>query len=545
MGISGLTLRLVNRGQWITLERQPQASNPDDSQPTNGGKRAQQSEKQQQATATIIDGPSLAYHICGGYREDNSTNRQAELRPSYSDIGARAVQFLEDMEAVGLPIHAIFFDGVLPSTKLDTRKQRLERTMKQLQEESKQTSTAPTRSPKVRLPDPPFLVPSVLEAIKKSRFGNLVTVVAGEADSFCADEAIAYECSTGKMATIITNDSDLLIHASGKRTRIMLLNGLTRSCPPDPVRIEANVFFPAQLTAAAGVRSLVPAAFFMSDDYHISFDAAIAKAKKTDVENDAKFLQFEKELQKPDYSTSGFSRPVREVLQNMDPRIAELAHQVMPDFPQPPKQPANIFLVPLIEDVSKFSAWISGQGIREVAYSMILSGSRNSRPIAEHSRRGTTVYAQQYKKKPNWRTDLRQYIQILSGVREYLPPKQATAAQRFNYTAMYYVVSALADRCHILSKDELISILTKNYQSREAAHASAMGQAAIYSFRILKQLLALEKAERGLDDELVEMESLLEEMPSLAELFEKGDSDTKEFWGDLAEGILDTIVDED
>lgn len=398
---------------------------------------------------------------------------------------------------------------------------------------------------KARLPDPPFVVPVVLEAIRKSRFGKLVTVVPGEADSFCAEEAISYECSTGKMATIITNDSDLLVHSSGKRTRIMLLSGLTRKRTPDPITLEANVFFPAQLAASAGVRSLVPAAYFMSNDHHLSFDAAIAKAKKTDVENDTKFLKFEKELQKPDYTISGLPTPLVDALQRMDPRIAELAHQIMPGFPRLSKQPANIYLVPLTEEVGRFSAWRSGQGVREVAYSMILSGSRDCHVVAEHTRRGVTVYATQYKKKTKWKADLRQFVQILSGVREHLPPDQATAAQRFNYTAMYYSIASFADRGHVLSREEVINVLTKEYQSRDEVHASAMCQAALYSFRILKQLIALEKAEKGLCEDLTTMESLLEEMPPLAELLEKGATDTKEFWGELAEGLLGTVVEEE
>ena len=65
----------------------------------------QQSQQQQQKKLrkiAIIDGPSLAYHISAEYRLDNSTDRDAEFRPSYKDIGARAVKFVEDMEAVGL-----------------------------------------------------------------------------------------------------------------------------------------------------------------------------------------------------------------------------------------------------------------------------------------------------------------------------------------------------------------------------------------------------------------------------------------------------------
>lgn len=100
MGIPGLTLRLINRGHWITLEQQPSGEELDyDGQ--------QKSRQQDQSNAAIIDGPGLAYYIGRQYREDNLTNPSTELNPAYSEIGARTVQFLEDLEAVGLQMWVI------------------------------------------------------------------------------------------------------------------------------------------------------------------------------------------------------------------------------------------------------------------------------------------------------------------------------------------------------------------------------------------------------------------------------------------------------
>lgn len=94
MGIAGLTLRLLNRGQWTTLEGRPQHSGADD--------QAERDERDQHGQIAIIDGPGLAYHVCGGYREDHNSGVAADLRPSYRDIGRRTIEFLEDIEAVGL-----------------------------------------------------------------------------------------------------------------------------------------------------------------------------------------------------------------------------------------------------------------------------------------------------------------------------------------------------------------------------------------------------------------------------------------------------------
>jgi hypothetical protein len=425
----------------------------------------------------------------------------------------------------------------LPSTKLATRKQRLQKTMKHLDEAKESFKTG--KGLGKNTPEPPFLVPSVIESIKNSRFGDVLAVVPAEADVYCATEAVAYEMSTGKPATIITNDSDLLIQASGAQTRVLLLSSITRSRAPNLPRVEGNFFFPARLAAAAGVENLVQTAF-------LSFDAAVAKAKKTSLDDDTDFLAFQSELGMPKYSTSGFKGAVIKTLQQMDPRIAELAHQTMPGFPHAPNDAANMFLVPLLEDVGRFSAWTSGQDIRDATYRMILSSSRNVRGIDEYIRRGTTCAPEPHPPGPDWKADLLRFSQVLTDVKAFLEPHQATTAQRFNYIAMYYTIKAMATRgSHMLTQEEVTRILAKErLRSKGEVHASAMCQAAIYSIRMLKQLLALEKAKGGMAKELKALNKLLGELPSLAELFEKTAADTTVFWNELAEGLLGTIDEE-
>jgi hypothetical protein len=131
-------------------------------------------------------------------------------------------------------------------------------------------------------------------------------------------------------------------------------------------------------------------------------------------------------------------------------------------------------------------------------------------------------------------------------VTEYLVNNQATAAQRFRYTAMWYTLKALAKRRRLLSPEEVTRVLAGGrLGTKEEMHASAMCQAAIYSFRILRQLLALEKAKGIMDEELAPLVAELEEMPSLAELCERSAADTPRFWRKLAAGLLQTFDEED
>lgn len=397
-----------------------------------------------------------------------------------------------------------------------------------------------------KMPAPPFLVPVVLEALLDSRFGNMVTVVPAEADTYCAEEAAAYEARTGKMATIITNDSDMLVQASGAQTRIMLLTGLERSGEPGPLRVEANVFFPAKMAASAGLDNLLLPAFLMKNDRHLSFDAAVAKSKKCTLYNGADFMAFQSEFEKPKYDISELPAPVIEMLQRMDPRIAELAHQTMPTFPRSSPGPANMFLAPLIEDVGRQSAWVAGHNFRNAAYMMTLSGSRNVYRVDEYTRRGTTCFADPHHAGIGWKQELLDCAKMLSGVREFLVPHQATAAQRFNYIAMYYTVLTHSCRSRQLSRLEVTRVLAgERLRTRVEMHASAMCQAVIYSLRVLKQLLALEKAKGIMEEELAPLVDELEEMPALAELCEKSAADTADFWRELAQGLLDTVVEEE
>lgn len=83
-------------------DEQHQESREQSQQETEHQNEQQEQQQPKTRTVAIIDGPSLAYHISAEYRHQNASNRDAEMKPSYKDIGARAVRFVEDMEAVGL-----------------------------------------------------------------------------------------------------------------------------------------------------------------------------------------------------------------------------------------------------------------------------------------------------------------------------------------------------------------------------------------------------------------------------------------------------------
>jgi len=98
----GMELGLATERMDQHDEQQHENAEQSEQQSEQQEQKQQQQQQQEHRTVAIVDGPSLAYHISAEYRQDNTSNLDAEMKPSYKDIGARAVRFVEDMEAVGL-----------------------------------------------------------------------------------------------------------------------------------------------------------------------------------------------------------------------------------------------------------------------------------------------------------------------------------------------------------------------------------------------------------------------------------------------------------
>ncbi|KAI5795320.1 hypothetical protein DFH27DRAFT_612544 [Peziza echinospora] len=182
-----------------------------------------------------IDGPALAHHIYYMSLSDNYYDSLGRVRRNpfdavveYEDFVREVIGFLEKLERCGFIIRAIYFDGYLPAFKRPTRLTRLDVSLHKLlayhgnhpthipslnsayrnASESSKIGKASTKH-LTNLPSPPFIVSTALSSlIKSKKWGSLVKTVPGEADSWCATDALR----NGGIA--LSGDTDLLLYGS-------------------------------------------------------------------------------------------------------------------------------------------------------------------------------------------------------------------------------------------------------------------------------------------------------------------------------------------
>lgn len=141
---------------------------------------------------------------------------------------------------------AIYFDGILPEHKKETRLQRLQAYIDKLVVfkaihdglakaaknarsgiPPKQMETQLERAQR-SLPPPPFLVFAVVEALLDSVYANRTCVVDGEADDFCAARAMDLALAGDQtQVSIFTNDSDLMLFNFDRHVRIVQISEMS------------------------------------------------------------------------------------------------------------------------------------------------------------------------------------------------------------------------------------------------------------------------------------------------------------------------------
>ncbi|KAK6383398.1 hypothetical protein LTS17_002690 [Exophiala oligosperma] len=385
MGIPRLSQDLLPYAERTTLSSASQSSSQQETKPI---------------TSLIIDGPSLVYYIYNkllAYKISNSPTLIAQ-QPSYEEINQCITRFLLDLDARGVEIQRLFFDGALPVSKREVRLERMEKLRQQLDAYRKTFpdfpslptlpdinydkalwSTAIISSRKLTLPAPPFMVASVIESLQKSgKWRDTVQVVNGEADIFCA--MLAKE--SGGCA-ILTNDSDMAVHDIGFDGRIVLLHSLekriTSSSQSSNAAVDGQItalaFNPRQVAERLQVPSLLRFGFERYLDPSLSVSMVKERARQSDRLDDETlgedYKVFSEQYEElPSTPTTLLLFPQQQqqsciVLNDLDPRTAE----VVLCFPD---SSPNVYLTPMNEDPSRDSSWSYGSDIRHLAYSLLL-----------------------------------------------------------------------------------------------------------------------------------------------------------------------------
>lgn len=514
------------------------------------------------STGLIIDGPGLIYAIYYRLLAWKPASLNAlDAQPSYREIGNATVQFLEQLTACGIAMYVfapsewvfsakaihsekIYFDGYLPTQKRAVRISRLESYLRQLVSyhannkdfrsgnyggdesllsvESLFDFARPVPAKFRGLPAAPFLVPAALERLARSQFADVVEVVAGEADFFCA--------ATARMSGgfVVTGDSDLLVYDLGPDGGVVFLEQLElRPCDGSPGEycLTTNMAISHEICQRLDIENVQRLAFELKEDPSITLQEAVQRSKK-DIGLTGKRIYYH--LFQKEYATETV-RSLNEktcsgigASQILDPRLSELALQC--DDAQ--QNTVYMYLPFLIEDPSRASAWGVSSGLRSLAYTLLagLDRQRSVPCILEYSRRDVRIVATSVCILDNSELILSAKMMNRKLVAIHNQFATLSPAETWNIFGLIEVFSSYVDRGRALPSRPAFSKLFRSSEGNIIAwqdvQLSAMVQAALYSTRLLKQALHLVNSSgtTRLESDLSALDSCLEKLPSLQEL---------------------------
>ena len=468
----------------------------------------------------------------------------------------------------------IYFDGFLPPEKRTTRLSRLDKSLRKLittrakhgdfnSTKTKQQShridveqlfdsSKPLPDRAGGILDAPFLVPAILDILSTSEFSSRTEVVPGEADSFCASAA------RKEHGTILTNDSDLLLYDLDLYGAVASFSSLDLQPAENNCKtVSAQFFKPKDMAKSLGLENLLRMAFELREDHTITLNKAVQRAKQ-DIEapsrldafrNFCKVYSLDTELSSAMIPTklsdvrTAFESAFHDIPSFLDPRVSELVLQGLTGE----QASVQIYLPFLIDDPSRSSAWAVSRDLRRYAYHLLLRNSRKT--VLEYSRRGVKIQQTVI--------DIEDSFPCASKA-NLLCQRLSLLAERFYPTppwvfwrvfAMMEVFQWYRDGRTVPSTD----MASKAFEGRDEIqlswqdiHLSAQIEAALYSIRILKQIVGhvIQQDRDNAVEELLDLNQRLATMPPLSSMIPARPRSTLSFMKEVTtDQVLELILD--
>ena len=354
------------------------------------------------------------------------------------------------------------------------------------------------------LPASPFLVPAVIDALTwNSYYISTVEIVPAEADVYCAAAA------RQNGGIILTSDSDMLVHDLGPNGAVAFLNQIQLRGGEGPsASIHVSVCRPGEVAKRLGLKSLLRLAFEIKKDSSSSFQKALRRARqyKPSVIRDAYYEEFllEYASETLDSSHSEMAVVANPLFdpskQQLDPRISEIVLQfVAQSGPQ-----MKMYLPFLIDDTSRSCAWVISASLRSFAYSLLLflkPEPPKVRALAEYGRRGLRITSHEGRLLSK-KQCLAYAESLMESFRGFHKGFGATFIHHyFKAYGVYLVCKWYLDDDKPLPARQALSQLLRGAAGTTLAwldvHLSAQLQAALYSLRMVKQILRYVKVGAG------------------------------------------------
>ncbi|KAF2165821.1 hypothetical protein M409DRAFT_55681 [Zasmidium cellare ATCC 36951] len=504
-----------------------------------------------QDSIAIIDGPGLAhhvfYHLCD--------QRNAHI--SYKACVDAAITWLTELQSIGYKIQAMLFDGALPASKKDVRIGRLQSYTDRLWA-YKQTigSTTPTFSGQTwkNLSPPPFLVFAIVEELRfHEDFGNVTFMVPGEADPYCV--AAAQAQGDDFNTTIFSDDADLLVYRLGQSTAVVAFRDLSISRTDSAITWTAEKYLPSEITKRSPnpIDDLIKPAYFMEKDANLPFVQACRKLKSTDPCTEADFASFESVFQTTEEVAAWAEIKKTSTEDRLstarDSRVSEIIHQLESSSDEQASGGLRMYLPFILDDPSKKTSWNIGVGLRSLAYSLLLRHTDTTLGVQEYRRSGVRIASTPVEPLSEDET-VDQAKQLTSHIEQVVAWAEEShglsQADAWRCLVFQQVLSDLqADGYTLPSPEDSISIITRDEQPKwHLIHLAGQHEAAFYSFRMIKQVVAYVQLQTEEVSDLKGLAQHMESLPSISTFLGDGELD-KDVWQAIVREVLSTMGEKD
>lgn len=379
------------------------------------------------------------------------------------------------------------------------------------------------------LPETPFMTPTVIEDLKhrwnwenildyagdaiadspsgQCIWAGITEVVPGEADIYCAESA------RHSGAAILTSDSDLLVHELGSHGSVVFFNSIELAdLTYGSARIIRGMeISPTALACKLGVVSIQRLAYELKRDPSASFSSLVQHSKSTTgaVESSASYLSFMEEYHSLDLESLEDSYHSPSMHRLLDPKITELLLQYTKPKALLRNQLPHVYLPILIEHHDRQSAWLHGNDLRALAYSVlglsVASDDKLPNAVVEYLRKGRRIYAQSI--TPYTKEEIVRRLAILNKTIENL--RNVCEVVDMDFWRLFAICEILSQTDHENwpSVGHMARFLQQDYCAEKLewsdVHLSAQIQAILYSLKILRETLLYATA--SLDDDLAKI----------------------------------------
>lgn len=409
-------------------------------------------------------------------------------------------------------------------------------------------STNAIQSKLLSCPPLPFLVPTILEALCRSRrYKNITEVVPWEADLYCAN----YINKNGGL--VLTGDSDLLIHNLGLDGRVAFFKDIKKAS--SNTELSTLIYHPFAIQNKLGLdeyHGLQSLAFELRKRLTLHTSSNVIEQAKSLKAVNAFHSEYEEFINEYSVQLSEISPTISEVylktlrrkLQTLDPRVSEYVLQ-FPSFARAAKgsprtlisnrDQHRVFLPFLLDSPNRTSAWEICVTVRLLAYglvNLVVPEEEQVTSVWEY-RRQQGKFGGRELQIPHM-TQIPNACDMYCGIYRELKKKLSSLGnhqlwialaiyQEMEWSRSQEKVSLSEWATTLIDTSHSDSNSNKLYQW-EVIHLISQVDASLYSFRMLYQItgVLIAHGRRGsFSPALIDLHRILETLPKLCDYYDR------------------------